>query len=92
VAGKVREEIAELEAARTLEEKEAELGDLLFAVVNWARWLGVDAEAALRQANARFARRFRGVERLVQERGLDIAALTIDELETLWQEAKSDEA
>lgn len=92
VADKVREEIAELEAAGTPEEREAELGDLLFAVVNWARWLGIDAETALRQANARFARRFRGMERLAQERGLDMATLTIDELEALWQKAKSDEA
>lgn len=92
VADKVREEIAELEAASTPREREAELGDLLFAVVNWARWLGVDAETALRQTNARFARRFRYVERLVQERGLNMAALTIDELEALWQKAKLDEA
>ncbi len=88
VADKVREEMAEVEAATTLEEREAELGDLLFAVVNWARWLGVDSEAALRRANARFARRFRGVERMARERGLDMMALTIDELEPLWQEAK----
>lgn len=92
VADKVREEMAELEAAVTPGEKEAELGDLLFAMVNWARWLGVDAETALRQANARFARRFRGMERLARVRGLDLAALTIDELEALWQEAKLDEA
>jgi len=64
------------------------LGDLLFAVVNWARWLEVDPEAALRRANARFARRFRGVERMARERGLDMLALTIDELEPLWREAK----
>lgn len=92
VAEKVREEIAELEAASTPAEREAELGDLLFAVVNWARWLEVDAETALRQANARFARRFRNMERLVQERGLDMTALTLDELEALWQKAKLDEA
>ena len=88
VADKIREEIAEVEAATTLEEREAELGDLLFAVVNWARWLGVDPETALRKASTRFSRRFRGVERMARERGLDMAALTIDELEALWQEAK----
>jgi tetrapyrrole methylase family protein/MazG family protein len=89
VAAKIREEMAEVEAATSPEEQEAELGDLLFAVVNWARWLGVDPEAALRKASARFARRFRGVERMARERGLDMASLTIDELEALWQEAKS---
>ncbi|OQY25002.1 MAG: nucleoside triphosphate pyrophosphohydrolase [Anaerolineaceae bacterium 4572_32.2] len=88
VADKVREEITEVEAATTLQEREAELGDLLFAVVNWARWLDADPETALRKASARFARRFRGVERMARQRGLDIAALTIDELEALWQEAK----
>jgi tetrapyrrole methylase family protein/MazG family protein len=88
VAEKIREEMAEVEAATTLEEREAELGDLLFAMVNWARWLGVSPEAALREASARFARRFRVVERMAREQGLDMAALTIDELEVLWQEAK----
>jgi MazG family protein len=89
VAAKVREEAAEVEAATTPEEREAELGDLLFAVVNWARWLEVDPETALRKASARFACRFRGVEQVTHERGLDMAALTMDELEALWQEVKS---
>ena len=88
VTDKVHEEVAEVEAATTPEEREAELGDLLFAVVNWARWLGVDPETALRRANSRFAHRFRGMEEMARERGLDMTALTIDELESLWQEAK----
>jgi len=88
VAQKVREEIAELEAASTPEAVEAEVGDLLFAVANWARHMGVDPEAALRQANERFARRFRAMETLARERGLDLTAMTIDEMETLWQEVK----
>ena len=88
VTAKIREEMAEVEAATTPEKKEAELGDLLFTVVNWARWLRVDPEAALRQANARFAHRFRAVERMAHERGLDMTTLTIDGLEPLWQEAK----
>mgnify|MGYP001036803950 FL=1 len=89
VADKVREEMAEVEGATTLEEREAELGDLLFAVVNWSRWLGVDPETALRKTNARFARRFRDVERMARDQGLDMLALTIDALEDLWREAKS---
>jgi tetrapyrrole methylase family protein/MazG family protein len=88
VIDKIREEIAEVEAAIIPREQEAELGDLLFAVVNWARWLDVDPEAALRRANVRFARRFRRVEWMARERGLDMVSLTIDELEALWQEAK----
>jgi tetrapyrrole methylase family protein/MazG family protein len=88
VVEKVREEMAEVAAATTPADREAELGDLLFAAINWARWLGVDPETALRKANARFARRFRGVERAIRERKLDVTALTIDELEALWQEVK----
>ena len=88
VADKIREEMAEVVAAASPEEREAELGDLLFAVVNWARWLEADPETALRKASARFARRFRVVERLARERGSDLASLTIDDLEALWQEAK----
>lgn len=91
VADKIREEMAEVVAAASPEEREAELGDLLFAVVNWARWLEANPETALRKASARFGRRFRVVERLARERGLDLAALTIDDLEALWQEAKLDE-
>jgi tetrapyrrole methylase family protein/MazG family protein len=88
VVEKVREEVAEVEAAATLGEREAEIGDLLFAVVNWARWLGVEPETALRKANTRFARRFCGVEQVIRERKLDMTALTIDELEAIWQEVK----
>ena len=91
VADKVREELAEVEEATTPEQQSAELGDLLFAVVNWARWLEIDPETALRQANARFSRRFRHVERAARRRGLEMTAMTIDELEALWQEAKVDE-
>ena len=89
VVDKIREEIAELVAAATPAEQEAELGDLLFAVVNWARWLGVDPETALRTTNARFARRFRAVESAARQRGWDMGQRTIDELEALWQHAKA---
>jgi ATP diphosphatase len=57
-------------------------------VVNWARWLGVDPESALRQANARFARRFAWVEAEAGRRNLDLIQLDLDELEALWQAAK----
>ena len=88
VVEKIREEVAEVEGATAPEEREAELGDLLFAVVNWARWLEVDPETALRKANARFAHRFRGVEAAARARGLEMSSMTIDELESLWQEVK----
>ncbi len=91
VAAKVREELAEVEAAEGPEELERELGDLLFAVANWARWLGVDAETALRQANRRFARRFREVERRARALGATVESLPLEALEELWQEVKRDE-
>jgi uncharacterized protein YabN with tetrapyrrole methylase and pyrophosphatase domain len=92
VVGKIAEEMDELKAAATPEEQEAELGDLLFTIVNWARWLGVDSETALRKANARFSARFRDMELMAREQGLDMASLTSDDLEALWQRAKSDRA
>lgn len=91
VVDKIREEMAELSAASSPAEREAELGDLLFAVVNWARWLDIDPESALRMANARFARRFRTVEAGARKRGWDMAQCSIDEFEALWQLAKSAE-
>jgi tetrapyrrole methylase family protein/MazG family protein len=88
VAHKVGEELAELRAASDDQAREVELGDLLFAVANWARWLRVDPEAALRQANARFARRFAWMEAEARRRDMDLAGLSPDELEALWQAAK----
>ena len=88
VLEKVREEIDELGAATTAEETEAELGDLLFSLVNAARWLQIDAETALRKANRRFASRFRAMEVLARERGDDFRALCAEDKESLWKEVK----
>jgi len=85
---KLVEELAEVQAATTPEEQMAEMGDVLFAAVNVARWLDVDAESALREANLRFGRRFRIVEQLAEERGLKLVEMDIDALELLWQEVK----
>ncbi len=82
---KIHEELAEIEAAETQDERAAEVGDLLFSVVNFARHLDVDPEAALREAAARFEQRFRKVEILSEE---PLAEMNIDELEALWQRAK----
>jgi ATP diphosphatase len=68
-----------------------EIGDLLFAAANLARKLDVDAEAALRAANAKFERRFRGMESLAAQRGAVFADLNLDAQERLWQEVKSAE-
>ena len=89
VVDKVREEIDELAAAEATAERAAEMGDLLFALVNWARWLGLDAEVTLREANLRFERRFRLLERLASDRGMDLEKADLKTLEALWQEAKA---
>jgi len=89
VVQKIDEEIAEVHAAQTEEEKSAEVGDLLFALVNWARHLHVDPEAALRQANERFARRFRALETLARQRGLELDKMDIAQMDALWEEIKS---
>ena len=84
---KIDEELAEVEAAPPVGRAE-EIGDLLFAVVNWARKLGVEAEEALRAANAKFERRFRAME---AEAGPAFPTLELEAQEELWQRAKSAE-
>ena len=85
---KIVEESQELIKASGAEAIEMELGDLLFSVVNVARHLGVDAESALRRSTDKFRRRFEEVERLAQSRSLELSSLSLDELDSLWNEAK----
>jgi MazG family protein len=92
---KVAEESRELEAAMAagdLEAAEDELGDLLFAVVNTARLLGLDAELALYRTNAKFRSRFAAVEDLAREAGRDLHGLGLAAMEAAWQAAKDGEA
>jgi uncharacterized protein YabN with tetrapyrrole methylase and pyrophosphatase domain len=70
---------------------EEELGDLMFAVVNLTRLAGAHALTALHGANAKFARRFQTLEQLAKERGMDLEASSLDELEMLWQAVKAAE-
>ena len=88
VLDKIVEEVGEFRAATTPEERADEFGDILFAIVNLARWSGIHAEDALRQANSKFRDRYRGMEKLAQGRGLDFASLPLDAKESLWREAK----
>lgn len=88
VRAKVVEELAELDSARSLEERASELGDVLAALANLARWLDIDPESALRESNQRFARRFRWMEALVRQQGLQMENLGMNTLEELWQAAK----
>ena len=82
---KIDEELDELEQAQTDQERSDELGDLLFAVVNYARHLGINPETALRQSTSRFERRFRKVEELTDK---PLKDMNIEALEALWQKAK----
>jgi tetrapyrrole methylase family protein / MazG family protein len=88
VIDKVSEEVKEIKTAGTQKEKAREFGDLLFTLVNYARWEGIDAESALREANLKFYQRFTYMEKLCHERGLTFEKLSFDEQNGLWDEAK----
>jgi MazG family protein len=90
VQAKVDEELQELKDAPA-DRKQEELGDLLFAVVNLARHLGVDPESALKGANRKFRRRFAHVESRLREDGRQPADSTLAEMDALWEEAKARE-
>ena len=94
VVAKIREELGELEAeianGAPSERLRDEAGDLLFACVNLARHLEVDAEVALREANAKFERRLRSVESSLAENGRTLAGTDPEELDRLWRQAKKE--
>jgi MazG family protein len=94
VLEKVREESAELEralAAGRSEELEEEMGDLLFAAVNLARFLKIDPEIALKSANAKFATRFRAMEAMARASGRELGSVPRDAMEKFWETAKQAE-
>ncbi len=91
VIEKLHEELGEFDEARrnaSQDELEDELGDLLFVIVNLARFVKVDPEQALRRTNAKFRHRWSYIERKLAERGKTPRESTIQEMEALWQEAK----
>src|SRR5262249_27370851 len=95
VLEKLREELAEFDTARSAGVPgpiEDELGDLLFVLVNLARFVKVDPEQALRKTNAKFRRRFGYLEEKLAERGAAPADSNIEEMESLWQQAKAAES
>lgn len=88
---KVQEELEELKKAERETSRKAveeELGDLLFTLVNWARFRGISAEEALRKANRRFARRFSQVEERLRRKGKRPQDSTLEEMDQLWNQAK----
>lgn len=88
VLDKIAEEIDEVKRANNEEELTSELGDLIFALVNLSRWKKVDAESALRETNMKFKKRFAYVEQGAKKQGRDLSTLSLDEMESFWQEAK----
>lgn len=91
---KVREELSEVETemkSGSKEDLEAEFGDLFFALVNASRLYGVDPESALERTNKKFIRRFNYMEKRAAEEGHTLHELTLDEMEALWQQAKTEE-
>ncbi len=94
VLAKIREELGEVEEALEGGDKaaqQAEIGDLLFAVANLARHVGCDPETALRETNDKFRRRFGHIEARAREARRDLAGMSLDDMETLWREAKDNE-
>jgi tetrapyrrole methylase family protein/MazG family protein len=88
ILDKLTEEIREVKEATTQQQKIHEFGDVLFALVNAARWQGVDLEEALRLANQRFSHRFRYMEDACRRRSISLRDLSFQEQNDLWDEAK----
>ena len=88
---KVEEEMAEFKAemSNDTEKREEEFGDLMFALINYARHSGIHPEDALEKTNKKFIRRFKYIEDTARAQGRSIAELSLDEMEQLWQQAKS---
>lgn len=98
VLAKLKEEIAELEEAMEIKEKqlrdsrtEEEFGDLLFSVVNLSRHMGIDAEEALRNANAKFVTRFQQLEQAVSDDDASLSSLSLQQLDEYWHKVKRTE-
>lgn len=88
VKQKILEELEELEQAKTQEEKTAELGDLLFTLVNYARHLGINPEDALAFANQKFKKRFEYMEQLARQQQQPLEEMTLEQMDKLWETAK----
>lgn len=85
---KIAEEVEEVKAAKTQQEKEEELGDLLFAVVNLGRFLKVNSETALSAATNKFIRRFAKMEEAVKAENKDLSELNLHEMDEFWEKIK----
>ena len=88
VFDKLMEEVQEVREAKDDRERAAELGDLLFAMVNLIRWYKVDAESALRGTNLKFLKRFKFIEKRARDEGRSLSDMTLDQMDVFWEEAK----
>ena len=91
VFDKIMEEIKEFEDAENPEEKAEEIGDLIFAVANLARWIDVDPETALRETNLKFKKRFAVIEATAKGQGKELSDLSLEEMDAIWEESKKGE-
>jgi uncharacterized protein YabN with tetrapyrrole methylase and pyrophosphatase domain len=85
---KVDEELAEFHAETNPEKKEQELGDVFFSLINYARISGLNADSALERTNLKFIKRFQTLEKLALEKNLNLAEMSLEEMDILWEEAK----
>lgn len=90
VLDKIQEEMAEFETASDPESKEKEMGDILFSIVNYARYVGINPENALERTNQKFIRRFQKMEELSAQRNLIFNELSLAEQDQLWNETKKE--
>ena len=88
---KVEEELTEFHTETDAEKKEQELGDVLFSIINYARTLGMNPDTALEKTNLKFISRFQKMEKMASEKHLNLSEMSLDEMDLLWEEAKSTE-
>lgn len=86
---KVQEELKEFSEAGTQEEKEEEFGDLLFSLVNYARWLNINPDDALERTNRKFKQRFEAIEAFARTKGIKMEDMTLSEMDAVWNAAKN---
>lgn len=85
---KVEEELSEFHAETDADKKEAELGDLIFSIINYSRIAGVNADTALERTNQKFISRFKAMEVLAHESNLVLSEMSLEEMDQLWNEVK----
>ncbi|MBT8326172.1 MAG: nucleoside triphosphate pyrophosphohydrolase [Bacteroidia bacterium] len=86
---KVEEELTEFKEAATVRESEEEFGDLIFSLVNYARWKKINPDDALERTNIKFKTRFEAIELFAKEKGIKMQEMTLAEMDAVWEQAKS---